>query len=309
MATDAGTKEQGQSVDLEWNDLALLMSICRAGSLSGAARASGLNHSTIFRKLNAIEAKTGVRFFDRLPDGYAMTEAGEAALQAAERVENEMQMLGRDILGRDRRLQGKIRMTAPEGLALTLLPAMLADFHRANPDVSVELIVSSAPLDLTRREADVALRVTRTPPDTSLGRRVCDFGNNIYASPDYLKSNPDRPLAEHDWIMSEGSIDFITPMIWKTRTRADPHIVLVSNSIHATIKAAEAGMGLVFLPSFLGDPDPDLTHVPHTLGDLGLELWILTHLDLRKTARVKALMAWLHRELGTREDLFRDDTQ
>jgi len=283
--------------DLEWNDVAVILAICRAGSLAGAARMMGLTHSTVFRKLNAIEKKTGVRFFDRLPHGYVMTESGEATKRFGERMESEMHALGREILGRDARLQGKVRMTAPEGLATTLLPPVLAGFHRKHPDVSVELIVSSFALDLAHREADIALRVTNSPPDTSLGRKICGFGNDLYASPAYLQTRKDTPLSEHDWVMSEGSADWVIPMIWKSRSRAEERIVMSSNSITAVVGAARAGFGVVTLPSFLGDPDPDLLAVPHQLNNLLLELWVLTHPDLRYTARVKALMAHLHTAL------------
>ena len=97
---------------LEWSDLAVILAICRAGSLSGAARTLGNNHSTVFRKINAIEDKTGVRFFERLPEGYAMTDAGRTAMQYAERIEAEVHALGREVLGQDMRLQGKITLTA-----------------------------------------------------------------------------------------------------------------------------------------------------------------------------------------------------
>lgn len=289
--------------DLEWNDVAVILAICRAGSLARAARTMGLTHSTVFRRLNAIEKKTGVRFFDRLPHGYVMTESGEAAKRFGERMESEMHALGREILGRDMRLQGKVRMTAPEGLATTLLPPVLAAFHREHPDVSVELIVSSFALDLALREADIALRVTNSPPDTSLGRKICGFGNNLYASPAYLQTRRNTPLTEHAWIMSEGSIDWIIPMIWKKRSRAEEQIVMSSNSIMAAVDAARAGMGVVTLPSFLGDPDPALETVPHRLDDLQLELWVLTHPDLRHTARVKVLMTHVHTGLGEQSRL------
>ncbi|WP_455197936.1 LysR family transcriptional regulator, partial [Kaarinaea lacus] len=103
----SSTTSGPEKMELEWSDLTVILAICRAGSLSGAARTLGHNHSTIFRKINAIEDKTGVRFFERLPDGYLMTEAGQTALRYAERIESEVHALGREVLGQDMRLQGK----------------------------------------------------------------------------------------------------------------------------------------------------------------------------------------------------------
>jgi len=297
------TSASGRTQDLEWNDVAVILAICRSGSLDGAARTMSTSHSTIFRRLNAIEEKTGVRFFDRLPHGYAMTESGEAAMRYGERIESEMHALGGEVLGRDMSLQGKVRMTVPEGLATTLLPPVLTAFHSENPEVSIELIVSSLALDLAHREADIALRVTKNPPDTYLGRKICNFGNNVYASPAYLERHKGLPLSKHAWIMSDGSADWIIQKVWRTRPKAEQQIVMRSNSITAVIGAARAGLGVVALPSFLGDPDTLLEAVPHQLRGLNLELWVLTHPDLRHTARVKALMAYLHSALGKQKKL------
>ena len=183
-------------MELEWNDLTVILAICRAGSLSGAARMLGHNHSTIFRKINSIEEKTGVRFFERLPNGYAMTDAGATALSYAERIESEVHALGREVLGQDMRLQGKIRVTAPEGITTQIAPRLFAEFTRLNPDVSIDILGASSAVDLSRREADIAIRATAKPPDASLGRKVCDFRFGLYSTPQYAKRNKDVPLQD-----------------------------------------------------------------------------------------------------------------
>ena len=182
-SSPAGAAVSAYKMELEWNDLAIILAICRAGTLSGAARTLGHNHSTIFRRINAIEDKTSVRFFERLPDGYRMTEAGQIAMRYAERIENEVHALGREVLGQDMRLQGKIRVTAPEGITMQITPRLFAEFCRLNSGVSIEMTGGSFALDLSRREADVAIRATAKPPDTSLGRKICDFRFCIYSSP------------------------------------------------------------------------------------------------------------------------------
>ncbi len=115
---------------LDWNALHLILPICRSDSLSGAARTLGINHSTVSRKINAIEDKTGVRFFDRLPQGYLMTKAGHAAHEHAQRIEKEVDDLSRKILAQDATLSGPIRLTCSEGLAVELAPKLVPEFCR-----------------------------------------------------------------------------------------------------------------------------------------------------------------------------------
>jgi DNA-binding transcriptional LysR family regulator len=289
--------------DLEWNDLSLILAVCRTGTLSGAARLLGYNHSTVFRRVNAIERKTGVRFFERLPHGYLMTDAGEAAMKAAERIEAEVQGLSREILGRDQRLQGKVRVTAMDYLAIHVLPGVLEEFRKLHPGVSYELLYTISALDLARREADIAVRAMPRVPDSSLGRKVCDFRFGIYAAPAYLERNRGKPLAEHDWVMIEGVADWLVPMIWKTRQAADRQTVFTSSG-PAVIEAAEAGMGLFAMSCYAADSRPALVPVTRPIESMTVELWVLTHADLRRTARVKALMDYLVEHLRGMRDLF-----
>lgn len=291
-------------MELEWSDLEVILAVCRAGSLSGAARTLGQNHSTVFRRINAIEDKTGVRFFERLPDGYKMTEAGETALRYAERVESEVHALSREVLGQDMRLQGKIRVTAPEGMATHITPPLFAEFCKLHPEVSIEMVGATSALDLGRREADVAIRATRKPPDASLGRKVCDFRFAIYSSPQYLQQHKDRPLPEQNWVMIAGTADWLVPHIWKKKAQAEEQLIFASSATQAVLNAAAEGMGITLMPCYLGDADQRLVRVGEPLEPRTIELWVLTHPDLRHTARVKALMAFLFDALKKEADLF-----
>lgn len=292
------------AMELEWSDLSVLLAVCRAGSLSGAARALGQNHSTIFRRVNAIEAKTGVRFFERLPEGYAMTDAGQSALRYGERIEAEVQALGREVLGQDMRLQGKIRVTAPEGMITQITPKLFTEFCSLHPEVTIEVTGATVALDLARREADVAIRATNNPPDASLGRKVCGFKFAIYASPAYLKKNQGKPLSEQPWCLISGIIDWFVPHIWKKKSQAEQQVVFSSTNPLAVLNTAAAGMGLTALPCYLGDADKRLVRVGDFLEYRTMELWLLTHPDLRHTARVKALIAFLYEALLKDKDLF-----
>jgi DNA-binding transcriptional LysR family regulator len=291
-------------MELEWSDLMVILAVCRAGSLSGAARSLGHNHSTIFRKINAIEEKTGVRFFERLSDGYLMTEAGQTAMRYAERIESEVHALGREVLGQDMRLQGKIRVTAPEGISTQIAPRLLAEFCRVNPGISIDMMGGSSALDLSRREADVAIRATPKPPDTSLGRKVCDFRFAVYSSPQYLEQNKDKPTQEQNWCLLEGTVDWLIPLVWKKKAHGERQVIFSSSMSQAVINATAEGMGFTLMPCYLGDTNDRLVRVGDPLEALTIELWVLTHPDLRHTARVKALLAYLYDELKKQADLF-----
>jgi len=278
---------------MNWSDLNLVLAVCRSGTLSGAAKSLGINYTTVFRRINAIEKKLEVRLFDRQPTGYVMTEAGEVIKRSAERIDEEVMALSRELLGKDLRLQGSIRITAPEGVALRLLAPHLAAFCHQHPDITIDLIATSSPLRLSQREADLAVRVTNKPPDNYIGRRVCKCRFGIYASPAYLENNQDLSLDEHLWVMSEDSFEFSPFPTWRKKFHPKSRVVFSSNNTLAVIDAAKRGLGMTPLPCFLGDSEPDLVRTTDTPDELTLSLWILIHPDLRHTARVKALMTYL----------------
>jgi DNA-binding transcriptional LysR family regulator len=233
-----------------------------------------------------------------------MTEAGEAAMRYAERIEGEVQALERDLLGRDTRLRGKIRVSAPEGPAIMVLPSLLAEFRRIHPDVTTDLIMAFDAADLSRRETDIAIRVTRRPPKTSLGRYVCDFRFGIYAAPSYLERAGSRDLKEHDWVMPHLVVDWMVPLVWKSREAAYESCVFTSNSVLACVEAARNGMGVSVISSFVVQGDDTLVAVTGPVEELAMELWVLTHPDLRRTARVAALMQFLVERLSADKAMF-----
>ena len=288
---------------MEWNDLNIILAIGRSGSLSGAARALKMNHSTVFRRINAIEQKSGVRFFERIHTGYILTEAGEAAMRAAEYIDDEVHTLSRELLGRDLRLQGTIRVTAPEGIAMQLLVPHLASFSRSHPEIHIDLAVTSIALHLSRREADLAVRVTNNPPETAIGRRVCGFRFGIYASKNYLKKHHQPILEDCDWLIPDGSSDWFLTSFWKKLGLTRANIVFSSNHIMSIMEAAREGLGIAPLPCFMGDRDKKLVRVIDPPEEMTLALWLLTHPDLRHTARVKALTNYLYTALSNDKNL------
>lgn len=305
MATKPQTKKLEETRrGLEWNDLSIILAIAREGSLSGAARALGKTHSTVFRNITAIEERTAVRFFDRIDNSYVPTDAGRAALPRAERVEAEIIALGIEILGQDTRIEGRIRVTCPEAMAIDLMPGLVAKFRSIYPDVLVDVSPGQAAVDLNRREAEIAVRATKAAPESAFGRKICAFRFALYAAPHYFASVKDTPIDEQNFCLIEGSAAWLVPAIWKTKEQGEDRAVFQCRSTRAAQNAAAEGMGLTLMPCYVGDDDPRLARISDPIESLDMQLWVLTHQDLRNSARVRAMMTFLYDELGARADLW-----
>jgi DNA-binding transcriptional LysR family regulator len=283
-------------------DLATLLAIAREGTLAGAARRLRVNHSTVFRRLGAIEARLGARLFERQGGSYVTTAAGEDLLRTAERVEAEVEALERRLSGQDLRLTGSLRLTAPDDLAEVLVMPLLAEFRRRYPEITLELALDNRMLNLTRREADVALRPTRQPPETLAGRRVAALATAVYANVGQpLPKDPGGP--EVRWVAWEEGAGPPLVARWLA-ANVDRHAIAYrSNSMFNQASAARNGLGLAVLPCFLGDSDPRLQRVTPPLEDLATELWLLTHPDLQRTTRIRVLLDLLYESLRRQRPL------
>ena len=275
----------------DWNDLRLVLAIARAGSLTKAAGSLRVVHSTAFRRLGALEERLGVRLFERLPGGsYLPTAAGERMAAAAERVETEAAALGRDIAGHDLRLTGRLRVTSSETLAFRLLTGAIARFREAHPGIVVELSIDNRVLSLSRREADIALRVLRPSEGDLYGRKLSDVGWTAYAKRELATGGASLRdlLTALPVIGWEEGIRGINAADWLARQVPDANIVYRTNSVVNQLIAARAGIGAAVLPCYLGDPEPDLVRLAPPLPELSRELWMVTHEDLKRVARIRA---------------------
>jgi DNA-binding transcriptional LysR family regulator len=217
---------------LDWDDLRYLLAVARGAGLAGAARSLGVNPSTVFRRLNALEAGLGVRLFERRPTGYRTTEAGGDLAAAAERVEAEILALDRRLAGQDARLSGSLRVTAPDDIAETLLMAPIARFLAAYPEIRLEVVIDNRMLSLTRREADVAVRPTLEPPETLIGRKVARLASAVYvaegAAPAGRAARADD-LDERPWIAWDEGVGPAAVARWMARRAPRAPVVYRSN--------------------------------------------------------------------------------
>jgi DNA-binding transcriptional LysR family regulator len=293
-----------------WNDMKLVLAIARAETLSGGAVALGINHSTAFRRLNALEEKIGARLFERLPGGiYHATAEGERVATTAERVETEADALSRDVLGRDARLTGALRVTSSETLAYSVLTTQLARFRLAHPGIVVELVIDNRVLNLSRREADIAVRVSRPKEPDLHGRKLADIAWTIYGAPELVATQGtiaiDDQLLGRDFISWGAEVTGLAAPDWLADRVEASRIVYRSNSLINQFTAAKAGVGYALLPCYLGDVEPGLVRALQTpAAVLTRELWIVTHADLRKTARVRAFFEIVGDGLASQGALF-----
>ncbi|WP_435100291.1 LysR family transcriptional regulator [Arhodomonas sp. AD133] len=287
---------------LDWDDLRTVLAIARSGTAAAAAERLGVHASTVFRRLNAMERQHGVRFFERLPDGYVPTAAGEEVCVAAEKVEAEVAVLGRRLSGRDLRPSGTVRVTTTDTL-VGLISTDLAGFRRAYPDIDLQMNVTNRFFDLTRHDADVAVRPTVKPPETLVGRRVARVAAAVYAADGYFGEMPaNADLAACDWIGPDESLGHLPAARWLETAVPAVRVHYRASTLMAAFEAAKAGVGLCVLPTFLGDPEPRLQRVRDPLPELESTLWLLTHPDLRYVARVKAFMDFAADALGRQRD-------
>ena len=289
-----------------WNDLRLVLAIHRAGTLSGAASALQVNHSTAFRRLNAIEERAGTRLFERLPGGgYSPTPEGERFSATAERIEAETDALDRDVTGRDARLTGSLRVTSSETLAYAVLPSELARFRQMHPGIVVEMVVDNRVLSLSRREADIALRVTRPKEPDLFGRKLADIAWTLYAAPALLERDGPVNTLDRDFISWGAEVTGIAAADWVGENVPAANVVYRASSLINQLTAARHGIGLVVLPCYLGDTEPALVRAwPKPISELTRELWIVTHADLKKTARVRAFFDVVGEGLAAKQALF-----
>jgi DNA-binding transcriptional LysR family regulator len=266
--------------------------IARHHTLSGAARALGVQQPTMGRRLEALESRAGARLLQKTPTGFVLTETGEAVLANAERIEAETLSVERLIAGHDVRLAGTIRLTTVETLAVSILVPILAAFGARHPAIEVEIAANTRALSLTKREADVALRIAPFQQADIVARKVGELGFGLYASADYLSRHgvPDWAQAGdgHRVVQTEPDLLETPEMQWLRGLAGTAGVALASNSRMVQRSAVEAGIGIGCLARYLGDPTPGLVRIPTPIAPPVRALWLGVHGDLRHMPRIRA---------------------
>jgi len=268
---------------LAWGELKFVAAIGAAGSLSGAARMLATSHATVYRRLGRIETDIGVRLFDRHREGYTPTLAGEEVLALAERVETDVLAVERSLTGQDLEPSGTVRITTTDSLYVGLLAPILASFQKEYSDITLEVSVSNRPYDLSKRQADVAVRPSTAPAESLVGRRV-----GLIEQAVYMRAG-DQPvdLKQATWIGAEQAMQYRELDRWMAKSELDELCIQRSDSVVAMQEAARCGVGLTVLPLYLAEKDTGLQRLTEPVEDLSIDLWVLVHQDLRTAGRIK----------------------
>jgi DNA-binding transcriptional LysR family regulator len=272
---------------MNWNDLKICLAIAEAGSLAGAARSLRINHSTVFRRLNALEEDLRVRVFDRMPEGYVLTPVGERMVELAREADSAVQAIERELAGQDLEPTGLVRLTTAPNLARTIVPVAVHALRKSHPGIIVETLVGDSDYDLNRREADIALRATPKPPGHLVGRRLMELKWWICCASSSRRRAPQSAdaLAGHPLIGADAAMMRLEAFQWlETRYRDD--IVARANDLSTMAALTIAGVGYSMLPS---DQDPRGLKRLCPIDHIDAELWLLTHPDLRNVRRVRAV--------------------
>ncbi len=274
---------------MSWDDLRYVLAVARAASISGAARQLGVSHSTVYRRLRAFEERHGVQCFERLADGVRVTDAGASLLGPISEVERSVLAVERSLSQQEEEVSGTVTIAAPEALGISLC-AQLGPLLLRHPLLSVHWRIGAASLSLQKGETDIALRVVHAPPESLVGRRVCELAFAIYATGEYLRAHPWQDAESARWIVFDATAAQSPQGQWETKNVPAQAVVMRVNRRVLLDEAIAAGHGVGITACGLGDQHPGLVRIGAPLEALTMPLWILTHERLRQVPRVRVTM-------------------
>ena len=283
--------------ELDWEEVKSFAVVVDAGSIRRAARELGVHHSTISRRIDNLEHAIGARLFDRQPEGYVLTSAGEEFVAAVRDCSVLLNNAERSISGQDSDMSGVITVTMAEPIAVHAFGPRLSEFTNTYPDIEVRMIATTNFLDVARREADIAIRIDNNPPQTLVGKRILTYRQTVYATREYLdaqdfENNPEKArwlsweFEEEQFPDWTKETEFGNVPVWGSFPGAPMQLM-----------GAKGGLGLSMLPCFIGDRDDDIVRATTRKPIKGRDVWLLTHSDLRRTARIRAFMTFAEKVL------------
>ena len=279
----------------DWDRLRVVLVLARGGTLSAAARALAVDHTTVARRLDGFERELGAPLFERGPEGFAPTPLGEAVLTAAERMEAEVNGLLRRIAGADPGVSGTVRLTTTGHLATHLFAPALTGFLARHPGLRMELLGDNRSLDLTRREADLAVRMVRPDTPGLVSRKLGEIAFACYAA-----TGDARDFGAQLFLGYDDPPANAPPHRYLSALVPPERVVLRSNTILPLVEAARAGLGCAVMPCFTAEADPALRRVPAQRAMPPVTLWLLYHEDLRRSPRLRAAVEFVDEVIQAR---------
>lgn len=300
---------QGAQIGLsmDWGLYRYFLAVVESGSLSGAARRLGVSQPTVGRQIQELEVRLNTRLFDRRAHGYSLTPTGETVVELARSIEGNAVAIERKIAGVDQNQAGPVCLCAPEGLGNAWLVPKLAALRERHPAIEIELVIGMGQRDLGRREADIALRIGEPGADDLVGRRISKVGFGLYAAASYLaqRGRPERleDLAGHCIIGSVGPLADLAQVRRLRELTGEPRCSFACSNLLVQFTALQSGLGLLSIPHYMAHGHAELRRVLADDLQLALDLWLLTHRDLKATARVRAVMDFLAAEIVADREL------
>ena len=293
-----------ESHSLNWDDLKYFLAVARTGTLRSGADSIRVNHTTLTRRLSVMEERVGSRLFDRSKQGLVLTQLGEDLVPHAERVEAEMTAASRVIVGRDAQPSGTVYITLPHGLAMTSLMDDFTAFADLYPDITLNMNFTNDIRDLTRREADVSLRVASEVTDDVVGRKLVQMSQAAYCTREYaerVSDNGGEGLNLIGWHEPEeaATAQWVKESYYPKATLKHRVSELVP-----LITLAASGLGMAYLACNLGDRHPNLIRAPFQKPMAYRSIWLLLHRDLKNTARVRLFVDFLAARVQSRRNEF-----
>jgi DNA-binding transcriptional LysR family regulator len=292
-AQRSATPAQQRTGQLDWGHLRFFLELSRTGSLSRAAQRLGVDRNTVARRVAALEEDLGLTLFERGPQGWTRTSAGDELAQLASNVEEDVLALARHAEARDRALAGGVRLTTSSHLAAHLLVPEVPALRERHPGLVLEIVADQRPFDLTRREADLALRMGRPRDGGLVTRKLSDVAYSLYAREEHPAARRGKADFSADDFVGLDETHARSPQErWLARIGPGRRVVFRTNSTASLVEAVLRGVGVGVLPCYVAERHDGLVRIdgPEPLHH---ELWLLVHGDLRRSPRVKAVIEWV----------------
>lgn len=268
----------------DWNDIRYFLELARRGKLSAAALRLGVDHTTVARRIKALEEELGIQLFERENRAYKLSDDGRRLLKHAEKLETNSLELLHDVTPESTGPVGTIRLASPEAVGSQFLARHMQSFHAHNPGVALELVAETRHTNLTKREADAAITLAQQQHGRVISEKLGDYRLRLYAAPAYLQKHPPivrlNDLRQHQFIWYVDDLLPIPQLKMLDKAISDPNIVFRTTSVTGQANAAEAGLGIALLPCFVADRMKFLTTVLPREISVIRELWLTTHAEL-----------------------------
>jgi DNA-binding transcriptional LysR family regulator len=295
--------------DFDWNDLRSFLAVARSGRLTVAASRLQLDHTTLSRRIGALEHALKAKLFDRSPSGYTLTEQGQRLLPIAEQMERLALGAEETVGGSAASVSGTVRIGSPEGFGSYFLAPRVGRLKERYPQLTVQLVAASAVFSLSKRDADIVVSVSKPPTGRLLISKLIDYDLGLYSAPAYLESaatiGSTSDLSGHRFVSYIGDLLTFPELDFLQHVAPDGSTSLESSNLVAQLKATLAGAGLCVLPAFLAREERGLVRVLPQEVSLTRSLYLTVHQDLGELARIRAVVRFIKEEVETAREMFK----